>query len=263
MLVLAVTGLVAGVLVTERQLAEAQLRVNQHALAQVSRLGSVGELAAAIAHEINQPLSAASTYTNIVAESLQEEELRDRSISEMADKAAAQINRAADVVRRLRTLVRMGRSELSPTSVSLIVQEASDLARADLEKHNITLKLDLDSNLPLVMVDRLQIEQVLLNLMRNSVEAIADASMAYGQISILARRRPPFVELGVRDTGPGFGPGINIGLPTPLSSTKAEGLGIGLSLCRSIAEAHGGTLSINSSPDGASVAITLPIAEDG
>jgi nitrogen-specific signal transduction histidine kinase len=69
--------------------------------------------------------------------------------------------------------------------------------------------------------------------------------------------------LGVHDTGPGFGPGINISLPTPLSTTKAEGLGIGLSLCRSIAEAHGGTLLINSSPDGASVAITLPIAEEG
>ena len=263
MLVLAVTGLVAGVLVTERRLAEAQLRVNQHALAQVSRLGSVGELAAAIAHEINQPLSAASTYTNIVAESLQEEKLKDPSISEMADKAATQINRAADVVRRLRTLVRMGRSDLSPTSISLIVQEASDLARADIERETIALKVDLDANLPLVMADRLQIEQVLLNLIRNSVEAITETAKTARQISIRARRRPPFVELGVHDTGPGFGPGINISLPTPLSTTKAEGLGIGLSLCRSIAEAHGGALLINSSPDGASVAITLPIAEEG
>ena len=129
MLVLAVTGLVAGVLVTERRLAEAQLRMNQHALAQLSRLGSMGELAAAIAHEINQPLSAARTYTSIVAESLQDEKLKDASIGEMAGKAAAQINRAADVVRRLRTLVRLGRSDLSATSISLIVQEASDIAR--------------------------------------------------------------------------------------------------------------------------------------
>ena len=139
MLVLAVTGLVAGVLVTERRLAEAQLRMNQHALAQLSRLGSMGELAVAIAHEINQPLSAAGTYTNIVAESLQDETLKDQSISEMADKAAAQINRAADVVRRLRTLVRLGRSDLSATSISLIVQEASDIARPDLDRQNTTL----------------------------------------------------------------------------------------------------------------------------
>jgi two-component system, LuxR family, sensor kinase FixL len=263
MLVLAVTGLVAGVLVTERRLAEAQLRMNQHALAQLSRLGSMGELAAAIAHEINQPLSAASTYTNIVAESLQDEKLEDHSIGEMAGKAAAQINRAADVVRRLRTLVRMGRSDLSATSISVIVQEASDIARPDLERQKITLKIDLDSNLPLVMADRLQIEQVLLNLIRNSAEAITGEAVAQGHITILARRKPPFVELGVHDTGPGFGAGFSFGLPAPLSTTKAEGLGIGLSLCRSIAEAHGGTLSIDSTPDGASVAIMLPIAKDG
>ena len=264
MLVLAVTGLVAGVLVTERRLAEAQLRMNQHALAQLSRLGSMGELAAAIAHEINQPLSAARTYTSIVAESLQDEKLKDASIGEMAGKAAAQINRAADVVRRLRTLVRLGRSDLSATSISLIVQEASDIARPDLERDNITLKLDLDPNLPPVMADRLQIEQVLLNLVRNSVEAITDANMMHGQITVRARRKPPsFVELAVNDTGPGFPGGFNIALPTPLSTTKAEGLGIGLSLCRSIAEAHGGNLSISSTPDGASVAITLPIAREG
>jgi C4-dicarboxylate-specific signal transduction histidine kinase len=223
----------------------------------------MGELAVAIAHEINQPLSAAGTYTNIVAESLQGETLKDQSISEMADKAAAQINRAADVVRRLRTLVRLGRSDLSATSISLIVQEASDIARPDLDRQNVALRLDLDSNLPPVMADRLQIEQVLLNLIRNSVEAIRDADLSQGQVSILARRKSPFVELSVQDNGPGFRAGFNIGLPTPLSTTKAEGLGIGLSLCRSIAEAHGGTLSISSTPDGASVAITLPIAQDG
>ena len=114
------------------------------------------------------------------------------------------------------------------------------------------------------MADRLQIEQVLLNLVRNSVEAITDANMMHGQITVRARRKPPsFVELAVNDTGPGFPGGFNIALPTPLSTTKAEGLGIGLSLCRSIAEAHGGNLSISSTPDGASVAITLPIAREG
>ena len=261
MLVLAVTGLVAGVLVTERRLAEAQLRMNQHALAQLSRLGSMGELAAAIAHEINQPLSAAGTYTNVVAEALRDETLKDRSVGEMAGKAAKQINRAADVVRRLRTLVRLGRSELSPTSISLIVQEASEIVRPDLERVNIALKMELEANMPLVMADRLQIEQVLLNLIRNSMEALVGAKIRQGQISVFALRKTPgLVELGVHDTGPGFESAVRVG--PPLLTTKTDGLGIGLSLCRSIAKAHGSDLTISSTTGGATVTIVLPIAED-
>lgn len=262
MLILAVSGLVAGVLVSERRVAEFRLRMNQDALAQVSRLGSMGELAAAIAHEINQPLSAAGTYTSLVAESLEEENLRDPSTLDLAQKATAQIGRAADVVRRLRTLVRLGRSDLVPTSVARIVGEAVDQVRADLERHGIALRVDVASDLPLVMADRLQIEQVLLNLIRNSMDAIAEAEGAAGQIAIQASRRcPQAVELTVSDTGPGFPSSFADNVPLPLSTTKPDGLGVGLSLCRSIAEAHGGTLSIRTSGRGASVGITLPITE--
>jgi C4-dicarboxylate-specific signal transduction histidine kinase len=260
MLILAITGLVAGVLVTERRLAETQLRMNQHALAQLSRLGSMGELAAAIAHEINQPLSAAGTYTNVVAESLRDETLKDRSVADLAGKAAIQINRAADVVKRLRTLVRLGRSDLSPTSISLIIQEASDIARPDLDRRNIVLKIEVEPNLPLVMADRLQIEQVLLNLVRNSMEVIEDANLSEGHISIFAARKvKERVELGVHDTGPGFDAVVQSGLPS--LRTKTDGLGIGLSLCRSIAKAHGSDLCIVSASTGATVTITLPVAE--
>jgi C4-dicarboxylate-specific signal transduction histidine kinase len=262
MLVLAVTGLVAGVLVSERRLAEAQLRANQNALSQLSRLGSMGELAATIAHEINQPLSAAKTYTGLVAESLQTESLRDASTVEMANKAAIQIGRAADVVRRLRALVRMGRSDLVPTSVTRIVQEAAALARPDLEPLNVTLKMELSSDLPPVMADRLQVEQVLVNLIRNAAESIAGAGSGKGQIMIAAElREPHLLQLSVSDSGPGFPLAFGGGAPPPLQSSKPDGLGIGLSLCRSIAEAHGGELSIRSGRDGATVAITLPIAE--
>jgi two-component system, LuxR family, sensor kinase FixL len=262
MLVLAVTGLVAGVLVSERRLAEAQLRMNQNALSHLSRLGSMGELAATIAHEINQPLSAAKTYTGLVAESLQTENLRDASTVEMANKAAVQIGRAADVVRRLRALVRMGRSDLVPTSVTRIVQEAAALARPDLEPLNVTLKIELGGDLPPVMADRLQIEQVLINFIRNAAEAIAGVRSGKGQIKITAERHEPhLLRLSVRDSGPGFPPAFGGGAPPPLQSSKPDGLGIGLSLCRSIAEAHGGEVSIRSGPDGATVAITLPIAE--
>jgi signal transduction histidine kinase len=262
MLVLAVTGLVAGVLVSERRLAEAQLRMNQNALSHLSRLGSMGELAATIAHEINQPLSAARTYTGLVAESLQLESLRDSSTVEMANKAAVQIGRAADVVRRLRALVRMGRSDLVPTSVTRIVQEAAALVRPDLEDLDVTLKMELNGDLPPVMADRLQIEQVLINLIRNAAEAIAAANAARGQIRITAgRAEPHLLQLSVSDNGPGFSPAFGGSAPPPLQSSKPDGLGIGLSLCRSIAEAHGGELSIRSGRDGATVTIALPIAE--
>jgi two-component system sensor kinase FixL len=261
MLILAVTGLVAGVLVSERRRTEAQLRVNQNALSHLSRLSSMGELAVTIAHEINSPLSAARTYTRIVAETLQSETLKDRGTVEIAQKAAGQISRAADVVRRLRTLARMGHSELVPTSISLIVQEARDLARTDIDRENIVLKTELDTELPDVLADRLQIEQVLLNLIRNSVEAIGgETRVRPGQISIVAVRKPNFVELSVRDNGPGFSSVFGDDPPPPLSTTKPDGLGIGLSLCRSIAEAHGGTLSIRSSRDGATVSVLLPVA---
>jgi len=262
MLVLAVTGLVAGVLVSERRRTEAQLRINQHALAHVSRLGSMGELAAAIAHEINQPLSAARTYTGLVAESLQNEVLRDPTTVDMAAKAAVQINRAADVVRRLRALVRMGQSALAPTSVARIVQEATDLARPDIDRQSIALKTELDGELPLVMADRLQIEQVLLNLIRNSVDAIDSSGKPEGgQIRISAARKElRFVELSVQDNGAGFSSVFGGELPPPLSTTKPNGLGIGLALCRSIADAHGGSLSMNSGREGATVSILLPVA---
>jgi len=263
MLVLAATGLVAGVLVTERRLAELQQRMNQYALAHVSRLGSMGELAAAIAHEINQPLSAARTYTGLVAESLQTETLRDPSTVEMAGKAAQQISRAADVVRRLRALVRMGRISLVPTSIGQIVQESTDLARTDLDRHRIALKVDVAAGLPAVMADRLQVEQVLINLIRNSTEAIAGVGSGHREIAIAATKtRPGFVDLSVSDTGPGFPAAFTGDVPPPLSTTKVDGLGIGLSLCRSIAEAHGGVLSIESRRSGATVRISLPTAEE-
>jgi two-component system sensor kinase FixL len=146
----------------------------------------MGELAAAIAHEINQPLSAAGTYTNVVAESLQNEDLHDTSLRDMAGKAAMQIARAADVVKRLRALVRMGKSELSPHSISRMVQEATDLMAPDLMRYGIGLKVELDANLPDVLADRLQVEQVLLNLMRNSVEAIVENQCSNRYIRIKA-----------------------------------------------------------------------------
>jgi signal transduction histidine kinase len=260
MLVLTMTGLVAGALVTEHRRTESQLRLHQDALARVARLGSMGELAAAIAHEINQPLMAAGTYARLVAETLRGGRRDDLSVVETAGKAVAQVERAAEVVRRLRALIRLDQSGRAPTSVDRIMRETLDLSRPDFDRHGVTARLALESGLPPVMVDLLQVEQVVLNLVRNAIEAMHDAGHRGGTITISARRAEAEVEIEIRDTGPGFPADLASGELPPLSSTKSEGLGVGLSLCRSIVESHGGRLSVSGGAGGAVVRFTLPAA---
>ncbi len=261
MLVLAVTGLIAGELVTERRRMESQLRLHQDSLARLSRLGSIGELAAAVAHEVNQPLMAAGTYTRLVADMTSSRNADAAEVAEIAKKAVAQVDRAAEVIRRLRALVRLDRSNRAPFPFERLVKEAIELCRPDLDRANVTAGFRQSANLPPVMVDMLQIEQVLVNLMRNSIEAIGDSGSPRGAIRIEAKPADrEFVEVRVVDSGPGFPrERIENGF-LPLSSSKADGLGIGLPLCRSIVEAHGGRMWLDAIPHGASIRLTLPIA---
>ncbi len=260
MLVLALSGLAAGAAVTEHQRIEAQLRRHQDSLAHVSRLGSMGELAAMVAHEINQPLMAAGTYVRLVADGLRSIEVPP-AIVETNEKAVGQVQRAADVVRQLRALIRLDQSNRAPVNVERIVKETIDLYQPELDRHGIAVRLALDAPLPLVMVDLLQIEQVMLNLLKNAAEAIRDTSDGGGVITVMASQQSPsHLVLKVEDTGPGF-PSTILGSGLAFSaSKKAEGLGIGLSLCRSIIESHGGELQISNKGPGASITFTLPIA---
>jgi two-component system, LuxR family, sensor kinase FixL len=260
MLILAVTGLVAGELVTERRRTESQLRLHQESLAQRARLGNLGELAAAVAHEINQPLAAAGTYTRLIKDALQEGGADSVMLAETATKAAAQVERAAEVVRRLRALVRLDRSGRAPCSVDRIVTESIALCQPSLDRNHVVVDWNGAANLPLIMVDMLQIEQALLNLIRNSIEAIREANHRNGEISIRAVLNDRnSVEVRVADNGPGF-PAELMGSFPPFTSRKADGLGIGLSLCRSIIEAHGGRFWLNRDANGAEVRFTLPVA---
>lgn len=261
MLVLAITGLIAGALVTERRRVEMQLRSHQDSLARMARLRSVGELAAAIAHEINQPLMAAGTYGRLAVERLRSGAEDVASTVEAAAKAVSQVERAAQVVQRLRALISLDKSGRAPFSVERIIEESLELSQPYLEQHNIKTRVVLNGELPAIKVDLLQVEEVTLNLIRNSIEAIGAADSAGGTITVSARQSSiDFVEIAIEDTGPGFEPEFLTAMPPPLSSTKAEGLGIGLSLCRSIVEAHGGRLRLGAGDQGALVEFTLPIA---
>ena len=255
MLILAITGLVAGQLVTEHRRTEIQLRLHQESLAQVARFGSVGEFAAALAHELNQPLLAAVTYARLVEDALREGSTA--SAVDIINKMIAQVERAGGVVQRLRALVRPDRRNRVPCRVDHIVRDTIDLCQPDLDRLMVSVRTAVAANLPPVMVDRLQIEQALFNFMQNSMDAIGKFSG--GTISIEAvLAGADFIEVRVRDSGPGF-PVNRIANPfLPFSSTKAEGLGIGLPLSRSIVEAHGGRVWLDPRSPGATICFTLP-----
>jgi two-component system, LuxR family, sensor kinase FixL len=267
MLVLAFTGLFAGGLVTERRRTEAILRLHQESLARLARLGSVGELAAAVAHELNQPLMAAGTYTRLVDDAIRSGNGNTDATAETARKAVAQVERAAAVVRRLRALVRLDRSNRITCRVDRLVREAIDLCQPDLDRLGVKVHQAVAAGLPPVNVDVLQIEQALLNLLRNSIDAIGEAGRTTmkegGQGTIVIEAvlmGADFVEVAVYDSGPGFPPDRAGNAFLPLSSTKKEGLGIGLPLCRSLIEAHGGRIWIDANATGAAIHFTLPVA---
>jgi signal transduction histidine kinase len=262
MIVLALTGLGVGVLVSEQRRVERQLRQHQDALARVTRLGSMGELAAAIAHEINQPLTAIANYTRLAKEAAETRPGDMTTVAEAASKAAEQVDRAAEVVRRLREFIRLGHSELAVISLPQVIEQAQALIRAYLEQHGILLELKIARDLPQVLGDSLQIQQVVLNLVRNAGEAIAEAGRYDGRITVMAHRQSPgMVEVCVKDNGPGFDPGMMNRPNPPFTSTKSEGMGLGLSLSRSIIESHHGGLSLGGDATGAVVCFTLPTAD--
>lgn len=262
MAVLAVTGLAVGVLVSEQQRTQHQMRLQQEALNRASRVGTMGEFAAAVAHEINQPLTAIANYTRLAKRAAEAQPPDSGTAVQAAANAIEQVDRAADVVRRLRDFIQLGRSEVGPVSVQKLVQETHSFCRPELDRSGIDFETRMARDLPPVMVDALQIEQVLVNLVRNSADALSHAGRHDGRIVIEANRDDGNrVAIRVLDNGPGLDPDIAGEPLAPFTSTKDEGLGLGLALSRSIVEAHGGRLQIDSGPRGVVASFTLPSAD--
>jgi signal transduction histidine kinase len=261
-LILATTGLTAGELVTERRRTESQLRLHRDSLSRVAQLGGMGELTVAIAHELNQPLMAARTYTRLVEDAVSSEDQDRAMVEETAKKAVAQVERAAEVIRSLRALIRLDSSNRSVYGVERIVNETLALCQPALDRVQAGARAIIPSDLRPVKVDILQIEQVLLNLLHNSIEALGEAETVNPAILIEASTAGAgFVEIRVKDNGPGFPSDLLSDSFLPFLSTKAEGLGIGLSLCKSIVEAHGGRLWVDRDARGGAVYFTIPAVE--
>jgi two-component system, LuxR family, sensor kinase FixL len=239
MVVLAFTGLATGVLVNEQQQTQRQLRINQEALNRALRLGTMGEFAAALAHEINQPLTAVANYARVAKSAANIE-----AASEASSRVIAQVERAAEVIRRLRNFIQMGRSETRPISIVRLLEEVLAYCHTELDRHGVRVELDIKADLPPVRADELQIEQVIVNLVRNSAEALSEAGSYDGRIIIEAAREGNAVVIGVKDNGPGFDTDLVERAFLPFTTTKQDGLGLGLSLARSIIAAHGGRLAI-------------------
>jgi two-component system sensor kinase FixL len=249
--------------ITERQATEQSLHELQAELVQVSRVTSMGAMASAFAHELSQPLGAAMNYLNAVRRMLEEGAgpQAPRSL-EGTQRAIAEIARAGQIIQRLRQFIQKGRTERSWERLGKVIEEASALALVGAADRAINIRFDVDADLPPVFVDRIQIQQVLTNLVRNAVEAMAESPRR--DLAILASAgRGGIVEIAVVDTGPGIAAEIAANLFKPFVTTKAEGMGVGLSICKSIVQAHEGELWTEPNPEGGAIfRFTLPLAPD-
>lgn len=255
MVALAITGLVVGTVVAEREDASARLRDQQAALSRALRIRSAGEVAASIAHEINQPLTALTTYSGIASEAMASGKLD--LATKAINKIVAECERAKAVLKGIRELLRKGTVTPHPVELRTLFGELEEIFADDFAKKGLRLTVSVPNQLSTIAADGIQLQQAVHNLILNSAEAIAGMGRT-GRIEVATMANGSDHIIEVKDDGPGFPPGFNVAEPTPLVTTKPEGSGLGLAVARSIIEAHGGSMSITSSARGAIVRLQLP-----
>jgi two-component system sensor kinase FixL len=238
---------------TERQKTEARLQELQSELVHISRLTAMGEMASTLAHELNQPLSAISNYlkgSRRMLESASDE--RSTTLRGALEKAADQAMRAGQIIRRLRDFVSRGETERRVESIAKLVEEASALALVGVKDRGIRVRFEFDPSVDLVLADRVQIQQVLLNLIRNAMDAMEESATRDLVIAVAPEGRT-HVRISVADTGSGISPEIGDQLFTPFLTTKRQGMGVGLSISRTIVEAHGGRIWVEPNERGGTI----------
>jgi two-component system sensor kinase FixL len=245
--------------ISERQQTERRLHELQAQLIHVSRVNEMGAMASAFAHELNQPLGAAMNYLNAVRRWLeQSQDAKGPRMLEGTQRAVAEVARASQIIQRLRQFMAKGRTDRSWERIGKLVEESAALALVGTAANPVKIELMLPPTLPEVLVDRVQIQQVLTNLMRNAVEAMQESPKR--EITVSGLADDVALEIAVADTGPGIAPEVAENLFKPFVTTKSTGMGVGLSICRSIVQNHGGELKGEPNPKGGTIfRFTLPL----
>jgi two-component system sensor kinase FixL len=249
--------------ITQRQQTEMRLQDLQAELAHVGRISEMGSLASSLAHELNQPLTAIANYSEAARDlfSGKMDEEKTLLIQEALDETAKEAIRAGQIVARLRQFISQGEGERRPESLSRLIGEANALALIGSREHGIEVQIQLDQDADLIFVDRVQIQQVLINLIRNAIDAMF--ASATKSLTIRSEAGPDeLVTITIEDTGSGISESVAEQLFQPFVSTKETGMGIGLSICRDIVEAHGGRIWFEPSRDGGTIFhFTVPTME--
>lgn len=247
---------------TRRKKMEEDARQHRMELARVGRLSTLGEMASGIAHELNQPLTAISTNAQAGVRLLESNNTSVEMCVDVMERIADQADRAGEIIRQLRRFVRKEPLERAQADINDLVNAVGVLIRPEIRRSNVLLKLDLAWDLPRISVQPIQIEQVILNLARNAIEALMENTRER-QLTIRTRRLDVGrLEVMVRDNGPGIAPDMADTLFDPFVTNKPQGMGLGLSISHGIIEAHGGKLAVNPTyRDGAEFIFTLPLEE--
>ena len=235
--------------ITERRRAEALFRQQQEKMQMTARLVTVGEMAATLAHELNQPLAAISNYSMGCVRRLRSGTWDEAELLDALEKGAAQAQRASKVIQRVRAFVARRAPNLVPCDINEVVGGVSSMIGLEARQHGSSLNLELSEAIPYVHADPLLMEQVILNLSRNALEAMQEAPAGERELTIRSRPNGDnTVEVEVIDRGRGIDPQLESNLFTPFFSTKSDGMGLGLHICRSIVEAHGGHVWVSRNP---------------
>jgi C4-dicarboxylate-specific signal transduction histidine kinase len=249
--------------ITDRKEADERSRVQQEKLLLTSRLMSVGEMASTLAHEINQPLSAIANYNMGAVRRLKSDQWKKEELVSALEKSAAQAERAGRVVQRVREFLRRREPAREPLDINAVIEDVIELIELEAEKAGVIISHQLAAKLPEVSADRIMIEQVLLNLIKNGIDSMRDTPYYDRRLAVATERTGENVEIRIIDRGHGIAAEVESELFSPFFTTKENGMGMGLNICRSIIELHEGHLWFTRNGGAGSIFhFTLPLHSD-